>query len=271
MVVADCTICLERIMEEAELDSCMHRFCFTCITKWSAAVTTCPLCKASFSTISNLSDGFTVVIEKEKLAMEADYTDLAPSENEEESDGEWEDEEENEEDREFIAVDGEVDLMYLEDGDADFEGDYTISSASEEDSEEEDDPIPEDEVISLHEASIVDNDSFIRSAARRVMNFMSRSPRTRPQRSQAAASSSRHNQRPSRSQGQDEEGWITATRSGPSVYARSTRSGVRRGRNPPRASRSTDLSRSGAFDHYRDERIRRSGRVAARDSRARPY
>ena len=32
-------------------DSCMHKFCFTCLQEWSKVKAECPLCKGKFSSI----------------------------------------------------------------------------------------------------------------------------------------------------------------------------------------------------------------------------
>ena len=47
--LATCAICLNDItkLNEAALDSCQHKYCFACISKWFKEVeNTCPLCKS---------------------------------------------------------------------------------------------------------------------------------------------------------------------------------------------------------------------------------
>ena len=47
--MATCAICINDITElnEATLDSCQHKYCFVCISKWVTEVeNTCPLCKS---------------------------------------------------------------------------------------------------------------------------------------------------------------------------------------------------------------------------------
>lgn len=44
-----CGICLDEIKEAGELDSCYHKFCWSCISRWAEIETTCPFCKARFS------------------------------------------------------------------------------------------------------------------------------------------------------------------------------------------------------------------------------
>jgi len=40
---------LSPFVNEAVIESCMHRFCFDCILKWGKLKSFCPLCKKSFS------------------------------------------------------------------------------------------------------------------------------------------------------------------------------------------------------------------------------
>lgn len=46
-----CPICLDRFNNLSYLDTCLHRFCFTCIKEWSRNKAECPLCKQPFSSI----------------------------------------------------------------------------------------------------------------------------------------------------------------------------------------------------------------------------
>jgi hypothetical protein len=47
-----CAICLEIIIthQRATLDGCIHEFCFTCIERWGKVTSSCPCCKAAFTT-----------------------------------------------------------------------------------------------------------------------------------------------------------------------------------------------------------------------------
>ena len=55
----------------AEIDSCVHKFCFQCILQWSNISNTCPLCKIEFRNIR--SDQQTVVVEtKDRRHVEED-------------------------------------------------------------------------------------------------------------------------------------------------------------------------------------------------------
>ncbi|KIZ07729.1 Alternative oxidase 4 [Monoraphidium neglectum] len=48
-----CTICLdEGLVEVGELDSCDHRFCPPCITRWAETDTHCPACRVRFRVIT---------------------------------------------------------------------------------------------------------------------------------------------------------------------------------------------------------------------------
>lgn len=51
-----CRICMCEIEknEEAKIDGCSHRFCYSCIGKWAERENTCPLCKQRFSKISRV-------------------------------------------------------------------------------------------------------------------------------------------------------------------------------------------------------------------------
>ncbi|PRP85772.1 hypothetical protein PROFUN_05964 [Planoprotostelium fungivorum] len=50
----DCAICQEKITERGIIDSCNHAYCFICIRMWSQKATQCPLCKATFHTITSV-------------------------------------------------------------------------------------------------------------------------------------------------------------------------------------------------------------------------
>lgn len=40
----------------AKLENCIHIFCYDCIKDWAAVTNTCPLCKATFSTMTKHSE-----------------------------------------------------------------------------------------------------------------------------------------------------------------------------------------------------------------------
>jgi len=46
-----CPICLGEVENKSMTDSCMHKFCFTCLQEWSKVKAECPLCKGKFSSI----------------------------------------------------------------------------------------------------------------------------------------------------------------------------------------------------------------------------
>ncbi|GFR49664.1 hypothetical protein Agub_g11809 [Astrephomene gubernaculifera] len=48
-----CSICYERTGDLGELDSCLHRFCFPCISRWADTENRCPLCKERFIVITH--------------------------------------------------------------------------------------------------------------------------------------------------------------------------------------------------------------------------
>ncbi|CAM9255693.1 unnamed protein product [Ectocarpus fasciculatus] len=65
MMHAMCMICLEKLSDAAEgggakllglLDSCSHRYCYTCILEWSKITNKCPQCKARFHTIKAIQE-----------------------------------------------------------------------------------------------------------------------------------------------------------------------------------------------------------------------
>merc|ERR1712023_99749 len=47
----DCAICLSTPTAKGKID-CGHVFCFACIKRWTTVRTSCPLCKASFHSIT---------------------------------------------------------------------------------------------------------------------------------------------------------------------------------------------------------------------------
>ncbi len=46
-----CSICLGELQNMSYTDSCLHKFCFTCLLEWSRVKPVCPLCKARFKSI----------------------------------------------------------------------------------------------------------------------------------------------------------------------------------------------------------------------------
>lgn len=46
-----CTICLDKIKQLSQLDTCKHEFCKECIDKWAKVSSQCPLCKENFTKI----------------------------------------------------------------------------------------------------------------------------------------------------------------------------------------------------------------------------
>ena len=46
-----CPICLSDIDNKSMTDTCLHKFCFTCLLEWSKVRAVCPLCKGKFSAI----------------------------------------------------------------------------------------------------------------------------------------------------------------------------------------------------------------------------
>lgn len=53
----ECCICLDEpsALDLASINSCAHKFCFTCIEKWSENENTCPLCKTRFTKIERVN------------------------------------------------------------------------------------------------------------------------------------------------------------------------------------------------------------------------
>jgi Ring finger domain len=52
-----CCICMcePEPMEASTIDGCAHKFCFSCIDKWSDRENTCPLCKERFANITRVT------------------------------------------------------------------------------------------------------------------------------------------------------------------------------------------------------------------------
>ena len=46
-----CPICLGDIDNKSMTDTCLHKFCFTCLLEWSKVRAVCPLCKGKFTAI----------------------------------------------------------------------------------------------------------------------------------------------------------------------------------------------------------------------------
>uniref|UniRef100_A0A8C3C4Z3 RING-type E3 ubiquitin transferase n=1 Tax=Cairina moschata TaxID=8855 RepID=A0A8C3C4Z3_CAIMO len=46
-----CPICLETIRKTAYTYTCCHAFCFSCIRRWAATSSTCPLCRQPINRI----------------------------------------------------------------------------------------------------------------------------------------------------------------------------------------------------------------------------
>ena len=46
-----CPICLGEVDNKSMTDTCLHKFCFTCLLEWSKVKAVCPLCKGKFTSI----------------------------------------------------------------------------------------------------------------------------------------------------------------------------------------------------------------------------
>ena len=46
-----CSICIDEIKEVCYTDTCLHRFCFNCLSEWVKRKHVCPMCKADFTAI----------------------------------------------------------------------------------------------------------------------------------------------------------------------------------------------------------------------------
>ncbi|TRY74517.1 hypothetical protein TCAL_00750 [Tigriopus californicus] len=70
-----CAICLGGLENMSYTDSCLHKFCFTCLLEWSKVKPECPLCKARFkSIIHNIKaddnyDSYTIPLQPAALAI----------------------------------------------------------------------------------------------------------------------------------------------------------------------------------------------------------
>jgi len=49
-----CCICLDQIKDRGKLNSCNHRYCFSCIKRWSEETNTCPQCKKRFTKLERV-------------------------------------------------------------------------------------------------------------------------------------------------------------------------------------------------------------------------
>lgn len=76
-----CSICLDdEIKEEqqASLDQCSHRYCYSCILKWSQSSSSCPLCNGSFALITTKFLKIKVATKRQRVAQDDDES-FAPS------------------------------------------------------------------------------------------------------------------------------------------------------------------------------------------------
>lgn len=48
-----CGICFDTICQEGRLNSCDHKFCFSCIAQWADILNRCPICQRSFTCINS--------------------------------------------------------------------------------------------------------------------------------------------------------------------------------------------------------------------------
>ena len=46
-----CSICIDDIKEMCYTDTCLHRFCFSCLSEWVKRKHVCPMCKTDFTSI----------------------------------------------------------------------------------------------------------------------------------------------------------------------------------------------------------------------------
>ena len=46
-----CSICLESCIVPSALDTCTHKFCYSCIKRWSVIKKFCPYCRTKFNRI----------------------------------------------------------------------------------------------------------------------------------------------------------------------------------------------------------------------------
>ena len=46
-----CSICIDDIKDMCYTDTCLHKFCFSCLSEWVKRRQLCPMCKADFTSI----------------------------------------------------------------------------------------------------------------------------------------------------------------------------------------------------------------------------
>ena len=93
--VEKCPICIETMMDKAQLDGCQHEFCYACIVRWSKIVPACPLCKA---TCTRATSGKNVFIVPPKVTTESE------DDEDEEEDDDDDDDDDDEEDAQQLEV-----------------------------------------------------------------------------------------------------------------------------------------------------------------------
>ena len=50
-VETECSICFGDFVDRASVESCLHSFCFKCITDWAKVRTLCPICNGPFNLV----------------------------------------------------------------------------------------------------------------------------------------------------------------------------------------------------------------------------
>lgn len=83
----ECGICMDPLTDRGKLDSCDHKYCFSCIKEWSKKSTECPLCRKNFKRIEpteNAGQGRkrrkTRVVLKKKKKLKLAWNDYGLSE-----------------------------------------------------------------------------------------------------------------------------------------------------------------------------------------------
>lgn len=69
-----CSICMEDIETQTELDSCRHVFCFRCIRRWSETNTQCPICQQWFHKLIPIT-GEPIQLEGKRDTRYIDFAD----------------------------------------------------------------------------------------------------------------------------------------------------------------------------------------------------
>jgi len=164
VATVECGICMEAISEVGEMDSCSHKFCFTCIFEWSKVTNLCPFCKAEFRTLRRRALGTNTTEksrrrkQRDSSSMERIYHITPKKQKVVSSDEDWSEEDEEDGIPLFMPflntydlcnsfIDNSMDVLL------DTDEEFVLENSEEIDDEEEEQTEDEEELTDLEEES----------------------------------------------------------------------------------------------------------------------